>query len=154
MLSNGFATPLHLKRKPSRLLASYLLLVHLLALLALIQALAVPPLLRLTAFGLVLLSVVYQSRRYRRQQDVASGYWICYADGSWRYSGEEANYVLRAAGCVNTPWFVVLTFSGAGGEQRRLLLLCDQIDADSFRRLRVRLKFYQEEASARRAAPL
>jgi hypothetical protein len=155
MLSNGFANTICLRRRPSRLLAAYLIVIHLLALTALLQPLAVPAWFGAIGFGAVLISIGYHSRLYLRLADSANAYWIWNSDGYWRHGALQGVFSLQEPGSVNTPWFVVLILSGPDGKsRRRLLLIRDQLDADDFRRLRVRLRFFHDVASARRVAPL
>ena len=83
MLSNGFATPLHLKRKPSRLLAGYLLCIHALAMLALIQALAIPVAVHCALWLLWGASLVYHLFRYWPYSYDSHSFWIWQAGGDW-----------------------------------------------------------------------
>jgi len=155
MLSNGFASTIRLKRRPSRLLAAYLILVHLLALFALLSPLAVAAWLRTVGFGVVMLSIGYHSRLYPRLADTSTAHWTWNPDGYWRHAAQQGVFILQTSACVNTSWFVVVILNGPNGkDRRRLLLIRDQLDADAFRRLRVRLRFSHDEASARRVASL
>ena len=147
MLSNGFDKPLHLKRKPSRLLAAYLVCLHALALLALLQPLALSILVTAALWGSLLASAGYHVRYFRRQCDDETTYWVWQASGTWLRGGKEQVYTLVSAKSVNTPWFVIVTLSNLT-QQQRLLVLCDQLDADTFRRLRVRLRLHYDEAVA------
>lgn len=155
MLSNGFANTIYLARRPSRLLAAYLILIHLLAFLALLSPLAVPVWLHAIGFCAILISIGYYLRQYLHQVDTGSAHWNWNSDGNWRHGAAEGVFNLQAESSVNTPWFVVVSLRGTDGEdRRRLLIIRDQLDADDFRRLRVRLRYFHEEASARRVAPL
>ncbi len=82
----------------------------------------------------------WQSRRLRdaarwaRQVDID-------ARGAWRLTygdGRRLDLQLVRAPLV-LPWLVALEFRAADGRRHDLLLLPDMLDADAFRRLRVRL---------------
>ena len=146
MLSNGFARPLHLKRKTSRLLAAFLVNMHVLALLALLQPLALNSILQVLLFGVLLFSGIYHAVLFRRQSD-GQHFWTWQAGGAWRYGEVDQAYALVSSSTVQTPWFVTLTLSNRQ-QQRRLLVVRDQLDADTFRRLRVRVKLAHEDAAA------
>jgi len=127
----------------------------LLGLLSLLPSLAVPGWLRAIGFGVVVISIGYHSRLYSRMADTDTAHWIWNPDGYWRHAAHQGVFTLQASACVNTYWFVVVMLNGPHGkDRRRLLLIRDQLEADAFRRLRVRLRFIHDEASARRVASL
>jgi len=152
MLSNGFARPLHLRRKASLVLAGFLIVLHVLALIALLQPLAITALVHDLLYPSVVCSVVYHAVFYRHQIDKAH-YWIWHAGGSWQYSDNERLFSLVLPRSVQTPWFVALTLTDTR-QRQRLLIVRDQLDADTFRRLRVRVKLHQEDTAAAREEPV
>jgi hypothetical protein len=148
MLSNGFDKPLHLNRKPSRLFAGYLVLLHALALLALLQPLALSALAKGGLWSLLICSVGYHLRYFLQQCDVHNAYWVWQSGGAWLRDIEEHCYTVVTSRSVNTPWFVVVTLACVDQPAQRILVLRDQLDPDTFRRLRVRLKLAYDEVAA------
>jgi len=148
MLSNGFARPLRLKRKPSRLLATFLVAIHTMALIALLQPLAVNAIVHTALFASLLLSAIYHVMHFRRQC-VGQDDWVWQASGIWQRGDADQPYTLVLAKSLQTPWFVTLTLADLEQRQQRLLVMRDQLDADSFRRLRVRVKLHHDETAAR-----
>lgn len=150
MLSNGFARPLHLRRKASRLLVSYLVGLHVLALLALLQALNISTGTHMLLYGVVLGSAVLQAAYLRRQLDQESAYWVWQVGGAWLRTDSDRLFHLVSGRSVQTPWFVTLTLAAQGQPRQRLLIVRDQVDADTYRRLRVRLQLHHEDAAVKR----
>ena len=148
MLSNGFDKPLHLTRKPSRLLAAYLVLLHVLVLLALLQPLALASWVQAGLWLIWIFSAGYHRYQYRRQSDVHYDDWVWQTGGTFVRGQESACYTVVAAKSLCTPWFVRLTLAGMDGRQQRLLVVRDQLDVDTFRRLRVRLQLHYDEAAS------
>jgi hypothetical protein len=148
MLSNGFDKPLLLKRKTSHLLIFYLVGIHVLALLALLQPIALPPAAMLVLWFILLTSVGVHARYIRRQRDNTDNYWVWQTNGMWQRVNADQTYLLVPSKSVSTPWFVAATLTTPAREKQRLLLVCDQLDADSFRRLRVRMHLYYDKAVA------
>jgi hypothetical protein len=146
MLSSGFSRPLPLKRKPSRLFAVFLLVMHGLALAALLLPLALTDVVHTALFVGLMASAFFHLAYYQRQQD-NEAYWVWDANGSWRYGDNHQAFQVVLTKTVQTPWFVTIALRNAERQQQLLLILGDQLDADSFRRLRVRLKLHQEEAA-------
>lgn len=139
MSSSAYAAPLRLELRRSRRLALYLLAVHAGA-LALIPALPLAAPAAWLLAGLVLLCLLrsYAGRVLMRGgHDVVALVWE--RDGAWRLlerGGREPVCRLRPDSYVH-PLLTVLNFTG----ERRgaVVLLPDSLDADTFRRLRVRL---------------
>jgi len=146
MLSNGFDKPLHLRRKSSRLLAAYLVVVHGLALIALLQSLAVTQLTHAMLYTCLLASLACHAVYFRRRAD-GKNYWVWHPGGVWRQGLEERAFRLLAAESIQTPWFALVTLINVEQQRRRLLIVRDQLDADTFRRLRVRLRLHHDEAA-------
>ena len=138
MLSSGFETPLHLKRKPSRLLAGYLLCGHVFVLLAFIQALAIPVALHVVLWLLWAASIVYHLFRYWPYSYDTHAYWVWQAGGDWLRHESTETTVMHLKNVVQTPWFILVTLHAENASQRCLYFV-DQLDAPTWRRLRVRL---------------
>jgi thiamine transporter ThiT len=148
MLSNGFDKPLLLTRKPSRLLAAYLALLHTLGVLALLQALAIPTFGQVGLWILLTLSAGFHARYHRRQCDHSNTGWVWQASGAFVRGNDDAIYSLITNKSVCTPWFVILTVTGVEQRPRRLLFIRDQLDVDTFRRLRVRLQLHYDDTAS------
>jgi hypothetical protein len=140
-LSRKYATPLHLELGRSRLLWLYLTLLHG-ALLVTLPFVQLPG-----SFVLLLtLVLVLSYLRYRRL------YWLTANRDSIRSlvwgsaermqltleSGQGAGASLLPHGFV-LSWLVILHLRLDTGRKRYLIVLPDMLDAESFRRLRVRL---------------
>jgi hypothetical protein len=149
MLSNGFDKSLHLKRKTSRVLAVYLVLIHGLVLIALVQPLAIALLIQAMLYAGLFASIAYHVVYFRRQSD-GQYYWVWHSGGVWQHGLEGQVFRLLSARCIQTPWFVLVTLINIENQRRQILIVRDQVDADTFRRLRVRLKLHHDEAAASR----
>ena len=144
MLSNGFDAPLRLKLDPSRLLIQFQLLVHVLAIIAISLPSSVPLAIKLILYVYVVYSAVriqyeYKSAGCELFVWQKSTQWLEVVDGKETFwSCQTGNLVLS--------WFVIVTLTSEN-RRRRLLIIKDQCDAQSFRRLRVKLKYFQGEAA-------
>lgn len=152
MLSNGFAGPLRLQRKRSKLHAAYITSLHLLAVLALIQPINLPVMVLGILFVLLCFSALFHFRYFNLQQD-ESTFLIWQESGLWQYENEVEPYRLIMRKTVQTNWFVTLTLVNSHRE-RRLLVVRDQLEPDIFRKLRIRLKLHQDVTAAGRRAPV
>jgi hypothetical protein len=112
------------------------------AALAVLPFCGLPPLpVAALALGVVL-SWLRIRRRELRRRDLDSIQSLVWEEGNrWRltlHGGVETGAVLRPFVFLK-PWLVILHFRRDDGRAARLVLLPDMLDADSFRRLRVRL---------------
>ena len=112
------------------------------AALAVLPFSGLPPL-PVTAFALsVVLSWLRARRREVKRQDPDSITSLVWEEGNRcrlvLRSGQESGAALRPLVFMQ-PWLVILHFRRDDGRTARLVLLPDMLDADSFRRLRVRL---------------
>lgn len=140
-LSRTYATPLRLEPVVSRRLGRFLALSHGTA-LAVLPFCGLPPLpVAALALGVVL-SWLRTRRRDVLRRDPDSIASLVWEEGNrWRLSlngGVETGAVSRPFVFLQ-PWLVILHFRRDDGRAARLVLLPDMLDADSFRRLRVRL---------------
>jgi hypothetical protein len=140
-LSRTYATPLRLETGVSRRLGGFFTLSHGAA-LAVLPFCGLPPL-PVTAIALGVVLSWLRTRRcdvLRRDPDsIASLVW---KEGNRVHltlrSGRETGAALRPFVFMQ-PWLVILHFRRDDGRTARLVLLPDMLDADTFRRLRVRL---------------
>ena len=144
MLSNGFDAPLRLKLEPSRRLIQFQLLVHVLAIIAISFPSSVPLAVKLILYVYVVFSAV------RIQYDYKSAHselFVWQKTTQWVeiVEGKETFWSCQSGNLVS-PWFVVVNLASEN-RRRRLLIVKDQCDAQSFRRLRVKLKYFQGEAA-------
>jgi len=138
----AYASPLVLEPGRSRYLIGYLVVTHALALSVLAGPLNLPLALRLILAGVVVYSFVRQLSRRRPYR------LIWEADGEWQLlfeNGNEYTGQLRPDSYVSTL-LVILRFQRERGGQCSVVILPDMLDAESFRRLRVRL--YQTRLAA------
>lgn len=152
----GYARPLSIDLKPSRMLAGAAVCLHGGALL-MIPWLPVSGWLVALLMSVVVISSVHMlagpTLRVRSKAIVAVQ-WR--GDGSWRLrtrDGEEREARLLADSYVH-PWLTVLNFRVSGcvyGRRCSLVLLPDSLEPERFRQLRVRLRL--EGASAAGSGP-
>ncbi len=140
-LSGKYATPLRLELGRSRLLQLYLGLLHGVALLIL-PFMQLPATIVLPVALVLLLSYLRYRRRYWRAAHpdaVRSVVWgVADRVELTLGSGRRADATLLPQGFIQ-PWLVILHLRPDTGRRRHLMVLPDMLDAESFRRLRVRL---------------
>ncbi len=138
MLPNKSDKPLALEPVPSRYLFCYGVILHLLALGALLLPMNLPVTIRLGLSAGLLFSLrrLWQHRRGPAEMEKI----ILKADGIWKLVGQQGMDVgtLREDSYCSR-WLVILRFRTRMGRSRQLILLPDSLPADDFRRLRVRL---------------
>ena len=124
--------------KPSRLLAGFLLVIHLLALVANFL-LYWPWWAQLGFFGLLLFSVI---ACWRWWQWLSSCQMIRYGSKGWRLDTNSGRHVLQLKRATVWSWCVFLSFTDiATGKTLKLPLLIDCTDnLGSLRQLRVLLR--------------
>ncbi|HKJ10057.1 MAG TPA: protein YgfX [Gammaproteobacteria bacterium] len=140
MSSTPFAGPLRLEPQVSRSLTRFLFFLHALALVAAWTApLAWPVKLVLTAA--VLIGGWRELRRQRGVRDATLLRIVWGADGTWsvRVNGRWQSARLEPD-VHEHPLLVVLPLRTEDGRVRRIVIAPDAIDADSYRRLRVRIR--------------
>jgi len=128
-----------LELRPSRIKRSLLILFYLLAVVALLQA-VLPLFWRLVAFAVWLLLLGLEFVSWRRDpcttvlQERIGDWWLAdHAGGTAR---------MRLMRAMVWRYLVVLDFRAlekTGPRRRRVVLFSDSVDANDFRRLRVRL---------------
>ena len=146
MLSNGFDVPLRLKLRPSKLLFQFQVLMHGLALLALMLPSSLLFEIKFMLVVILIIHLAFVTRRYRQQLNSneqliwqKGDLWISLIADSVTSWNCLSNTLVKA-------WFVIVNLSNENGN-RTLLIVKDQCDALTFRRLKVRLKYFQGEAA-------
>ena len=143
--------PLVIEPQSSRLLLAGLLVLHLGTMLIVFLLNGLPWPGRLFLLGLVVLSGRYYWKQVIQRQPPKSIKRLTWrADGEWlleRVTGEKLTAELLPNAYVH-PWLVTLALrDGASGEKIRLALFRDALDAELFRRLRVRLRLEAKPAA-------
>ncbi|HEB67317.1 MAG TPA: hypothetical protein ENI93_05160 [Gammaproteobacteria bacterium] len=133
-------TVLRLEVQPSRLLLRAQFLVHGLALMVLAYPLGVPLWVRVLLFAGLVASLLFTLR-----SDALTGVRDLLLDGGNQWFWRRADGVLEALRLRDDSWLgthlAVLRFEReSGGRTLNVIILPDSVDADSFRRLRVRLR--------------
>lgn len=134
MSSNRSAPPLLLSPVPSPRLRSILNLAHGLALLCVLAVISDWP-----WAGLLLIPWGYSLRQgLKLVRNNPRLSWDSH--GQWWWDSEEEPLVLDGDS-YSSPYLVILNLQGHQAPKRRsVVLLSDSLDADSWRRLRVRLE--------------
>jgi hypothetical protein len=142
MWQNRFDSRLELEPRASRYLLIYLVLVHGLALLAL-----VPPL-HLPGWGLLLLAVMvlasllyWLGRLYRARHTITKLIWR--RDGMWDYRAarHQFDYARLLPGSYITRFLIVLQLQPLRGRAVRIVLLPDMLPGTQWHQLWLRLKY-------------
>ncbi len=137
MLSNGFGKPLHLKCKPSHYYLLLIILSHSLAVFALWVFTAMTLGIQLgLSIGLTLYAGYLCFRHFHDDR-----YWVWQSDDTWLCVDEPQQTWFLQPKRIVTAWFVIMTLS-YDKRSELVLVFKDQIDKTSFRRLRVRLRYY------------
>lgn len=122
--------PVDVVIRPSRLLLTWIVLIHLVALgLALFSPLKVPHLVFLGIF--ILAGFYFSYLHWHRPQWFGLGF----QDGAWRLVGKRGEEKAELLGYHSLLGVLLMRFS-VGGRSQRLLLLPDSVDPHSLRRLR------------------
>lgn len=129
-----YASPLTLELKPSAALNAFLWLIHALATSAVLLA-QIHWAVQIIFVALIIIYFNEQKRAVSRYQKLIwfdDNHWHIYADGQYT----EACLTPMS---FHSSWLVILVFKTASGKTVNALLLYDVLDADVFRRLKVRL---------------
>ncbi len=114
----------------------------LLVAISIVTYLPINLLIKLTGCLVIIVWFVVTIREHCWHLDQAIQSAILREDGSWIISLRD-NETINAdllPGCLVQPWLTVLHFRMPNRQRKSLILLVDNIDSDTFRRLRVRLK--------------
>jgi hypothetical protein len=129
--------PLHLNLTPSRWLAAYLLLVHALAVWAILAVIPIP--LAILGSFLVLACYLYYWRRFVAFSALRSPLELKFADNCWRVLrfGNQQFESVEWRGATITRYLVVLRLRDTRGRGLNVAVFADQVDSNVFRRLQV-----------------
>lgn len=142
MWQNRFERRLELEPTSSRYLLIYLLLLHALAMLVLLQPLRLPVWLEFILAISILFSLLYQVWRfYQQRQRTVTLVWR--SDDKWDYRDErlDVEYATLLADSYITRFLIVLHLQPLQGSAMRVVLLPDMIPKAQWHRLWLRLKF-------------
>lgn len=142
MSLNSYATPLMFDPRPSTWLLVYLVVSHIISLIVLLP-LAIPASVKMLLATLILGSLLGSLRRHALLVDGRAIVRVCWGDDGWELEMADRSMLkttLLPDSYVST-FCVVLGFRGRRFWQHRYLVLApDSLDADTLRRLRVRLR--------------
>lgn len=146
MLSNGFDTPLHLELKPSWIFIQLQIIAHCVALFAIVSPSAMSVLVKTGLLIFVAGHFVLLLRDHLKLKNLQEKL-VWQQGGDWLsiYNGVVEVWN-NLPGSLITSWFVLIKLSNAK-DTRTLLVFRDQCDTQTFRRLKVRLKYFQGEAT-------
>ena len=153
MSSTAYATPLHLELKPSRTLFWLLTFSHLGA-AGLLPTMALPIWATACLDASVLVSYLWLVARHALMRQPGAAVSLDWPSGTqWQVrfrNGAEVSAVLSPESFVR-PWLTVLLLRPVtGGRSRNVVLTPDKLDADAFRRLRVRLRLEYKAGKSER----
>ena len=139
MSSRQYAPPLRINLKPSRLLATFIISTHMLTLGVLwLSPLhhAINSLLTLLLFISAFLSLKQYVLESHRIQEI-----IHDSDGDWKLiiGDDKEIYAELQSNSYRHPFISILNFKTEDKEKYSAILLPDNVDRESFRRLRVLL---------------
>lgn len=135
-MSKEYATPLILDLKKSSIVNVYQIAVHLLAVFAVLYA-------SISAW-LMLVLVVFISLHFFYQKTTSNKFskivWL--SDNQWNLyrSDEDFSEARLTVMSFLTSWLVILAFKIDDAGRVNVLIPYDMLDAENFRRLKVRLK--------------
>lgn len=128
--------------QPSTWLLVYLIIAHIISLMVLLP-LAIPAWSKMLLATIIIFSVVISLRRHALLVDGGAIVRVCWGEDAWELELADRRTLqatLLPDSYVST-FCVVLGFRGRRLWQHRYLVLApDSLDADTFRRLRVRLR--------------
>jgi len=118
------------------------LLVHLLAIIAISFPSAIPLMIKVSLYFFVVMSAVILQRKYRDSRSHPE-IFVWQKNSVWLELDNDTEYAWQCLhGNLVAPWFVVVRLQSEK-KKRSLLIVRDQCDGQSFRRLRVKLKYFQ-----------
>ena len=141
-LSRKYATPLRLDIGSSRMMGSWVILVHAMPVLTL-PVLQPGGWLSLAVLSAVLGSLLRSWRLQVRRHHPDAVCSLVWGEGRHCLLGLHSGQQEEASLCAQAfilPWLVILHFHSRQRHKKYLVLLPDMLDREVFRRLRVRLK--------------
>lgn len=134
MISSRSPAALEVALKPSRYLLLYLVLLTVLAVVS-VSLVAAPLWVRLAAIAAVVATAAAVMHRRVLLRSAHSVIGLAYRDGQWWVRTSQSDTAVECHSYTVWPWLVALDLR-AGRRRFRVLVLPDQLDADSLRRLR------------------
>lgn len=136
-----------IRYRPSRWIFCVVVALHAGALPVLVPT-ALPGWLKGVIAALVIAGLVAAATRYRREQFSRQQLRLTPAN-AWllEHAGGESEPLALLPGSLLHPDLMILRFRGARGSRPVFVLSVDNVDADTRRRLRVRLRFPRREDS-------
>ncbi len=130
------AIPLLLTVKPSPLFLSAIVVLHCLAVAALVIA-DIPPAIEFAVTVLVVISLIYNLHQETRTTKL-----IWRAGGRWslEQQGSRANNATLHSVDFMSRWLVIITLQPNDARRQRLVIPFDSVRKDSYRLFRVRLR--------------
>lgn len=142
MSLHGFNKPLLLQRSDSHYALVYLLIAHACALLAII-VLQIAWYWQICALLAWCAHLGYALHHYQHQAHLASGHtWIWFKHDIWHEQAHQRRSWEMVKIEYLCAWLVIVRLQRKG-RQCRWVCWCDQLDATTFRRLRVRLRLWR-----------
>jgi toxin CptA len=141
-MTAGFTAPIQLRPRGSVLLATGIAFSHTGA-LCIVALLPWPAWARVSVAMLLSGSLLWSLAWHVLHRGDAVSEAILRGDGSWTVRAGHAEPVSAtlANDSVVSPYLTVLIFKLADGRRRSLLVLPDNVEPETFQRLRVRLRF-------------
>ncbi len=138
---NPFTVTLKITPGFSRTLFLVLISVAFVAMIV-IMSLPLPLSVKLAGSLIILIWLVVVLREHCWHLDQAIRTATLRTDNSWlvSFDGQEPVKADLLPECLVQPWLTVLVFRMPDRRRKSLILVRDNVDADTFRRLRVRLK--------------
>lgn len=134
MISSRSPAALEVALKPSRYLLLYLVLLTMLAVVS-VSLVAAPLWARLAVIAAAVATAAAALHRRGLLRSPHSIVGLAYRDGQWRVRTALEEVVVECHAATVWPWLVTLDLR-AGRRRFPVLVLPDQLDADSLRRLR------------------
>ena len=140
MLSNGFDATLHLKLRPSKILLAIRLIAHILALVAISLPLHMQIEIKVAVYFFIFISLALTIKNYKKTKHQQTVYrWK--NSNQWVESTAQGDVVWSCLhGAMLNPWFLIVSLENAD-KKESIFIGRDQCSDETYRRLRVRLKY-------------
>jgi toxin CptA len=139
--TSGFAAPIDVSILGSRRLAVFSAALHFFGAFALVDILR-PAWMSAGLASVVLIVGLWSARRFVTPAYLPVQRVRLFPDGRWRVWCDGGIYDAELAdGCLVSPTLTILPLRIESRRTKYVLLTTDNVDADSFRRLRVRLRY-------------
>ncbi|MDZ7805085.1 protein YgfX [Thiohalophilus sp.] len=142
MWQNRFERRLELEPRPSRYLLIYLVVLHILAAMALLQPLTLSAGLRFVLLAAVVASLLWQVwRHYRDSRRTTRLIWR--TDGAWDYQVDEQHWpdLSLLPSTYITRGLIILHLQPVNGRRLYIVLLPDSLTEEQWHLLWLRLRY-------------